>query len=136
MKQLDYIESIFDDDALIIKGSYIRTATKGEMSNLDNKYVKLTRQSKQEYIRKLGYLFRANQFININFAENDLMKAGKGGEVYGIQIKQEYHSSSYGDTGYLFLMVDLNDIEKPIIHIRTWQPDKDPDFGKYGLQHF
>lgn len=136
MKQLDYIESIFDDDALIITGSYIRTATKGEMSNLDNKYVKLTRQSKQEYIRKLGYLFRANQFININFAENDLMKAGKGGEVYGIQIKQEYHSSSYGDTGYLFLMVDLNDIEKPIIHIRTWQPDKDPDFGKYGLQHF
>lgn len=136
LKQIDYIESVFADDALIITGSYVRHATIGEMSAINGKYTKLTKQSKSEYIRKLKYVFMANEYININFADTDLIKAGKGGEIYGIQLKQEYHSTNYGDTGYLFLMVDLNDIEKPIIHVRTWQPEKDPNFGTYGLSDF
>lgn len=136
LKQLDYIESIFDDDALIITGSYVRKPTVAEMQNIVNKSVKYTRHSKTEYIRKLKYIFSANEFINIKFADNRIMKAGRGGEIYGIEIKQEYHSSSYGDTGYLFLMIDLNDTEKPVIHVRTWQPEKDPDFGVYGLRNF
>ena len=65
------------------------------------------------------------------------MKAGGSyGEVYGIQIRQDYYSINYGDTGYLFLFVDLNDPNNPIIKVRTWQPDRDPDFGLYGLGDF
>jgi hypothetical protein len=63
-------------------------------------------------------------------------KAGTGGEIYGIQLKQDYFSASYGDTGYLFVMVDLNDAEHPTIYVRTWQPEKDPDFGIYDISNF
>ncbi len=59
-----------------------------------------------------------------------------GGEVYAIQIKQDYYSTNYGDEGYLFLMVDINDPLNPIIKVRTWQPEKDPNFGIYSPGNF
>jgi hypothetical protein len=61
---------------------------------------------------------------------------GKGGEMYAIQIAQDYYSTHYGDKGYLFLMVDINDLEHPLIKVRTWQPEKDPKFGLYGPGDF
>lgn len=48
----------------------------------------------------------------------------------------DYYSSTYGDKGYLFLMVDINDPENPIIKVRTWQPERDPNFGLYGPGDF
>ena len=33
-------------------------------------------------------------------------------------------------------MLDMNDPEKPLIKIRTWQPEKDPTFGVFGPEHF
>ena len=65
-----------------------------------------------------------------------MRKMNGGGELYAIQIAQDYYSSSYGDKGYLFLMVDINDPENPIIKVCTWQPDKDPNFGLYGPGDF
>ena len=56
-------------------------------------------------------------------------KYGKGMESYAIQIKQDYYSSNYGDSGYLFLYVDMNDPDNPVIKVRTWQPKPDPNFG-------
>lgn len=73
--------------------------------------------------------FQSNQFINIRFADNDVVKMGAGGETYGIQIKQDYYSSNYGDHGYLFLMVDFNDPDNPSIKVRTWQPDRNPNIN-------
>ncbi len=85
-------------------------------------------------MEQLEACFKSNEFINIRFAENDIVKAGKGGEIYGIQIKQDYYSTNYGDTGYLFLMVDLNDPKQPVITVRVWMPERDPDFS--GLPDF
>lgn len=136
LKQLDYIESIFANDALIITGHVVRQATSAEMTNMNLKKVNYTRQTKAQYIKNLSYVFKGNEFVNLKFGESDITKSGKSGEVYGIQIKQDYFSSRYGDTGYLFLMVDLKDIDKPLIHVRTWQPERDPKFGIYGLQNF
>lgn len=138
LKRIDYIESIFDDNAVIVTGKYIQRPS-GVMSDGDiftnNKYVKFTQQSKNDYIRNLKRCFESNEFVNIRFSQNDIIKCGKD-EVYGIQIKQDYYSSNYGDTGYLFLMVDLNKPETPIIKVRTWQPQPDPNFGVIGVSHF
>lgn len=137
LKRLDYLRQVFDDNAVIITGKVV-TRPEGTddagRKYLNNKYVQLTRQSKEQYLRNLERCFESNEFINIRFAENDIVKAGVGGEVYGIQIKQDYYSSNYGDTGYLFLMVDLNDPKQPVIKVRVWQPERDPDFK--GLPNF
>ena len=134
LKRLDYLESVFDDNATIITGHIIKKAPKLAMEgesfiNSNNKLIKYTRQTKSEYMRKLKMCFQSNQFINIRFADNDVVKMGAGGETYGIQIKQDYYSTNYGDHGYLFLMVDFNDPDNPSIKVRTWQPDRNPNIN-------
>jgi hypothetical protein len=131
LKRADYIKSIFDDDAIIIVGHVIKKAQKSAENDkyLDNEMVKHTRLSKQEYIKNVERSFKSNQFINIRFTDNDVKKMGVGADTYGIQIHQDYYSSSYSDTGYLFLMVDLNDIDQPCIKVRTWQPKRDPNIN-------
>lgn len=136
LKRYEYINSIFSDDALIITGSVLKHTVANEGQPMSKQAVKYTRQTKSEYMKKLQHIFRSSEFINLRFADNQVRKSGVGGEIYGIQIKQDYFSSSYGDTGYLFLMVDLNNPKEPVIHVRTWQPEKDPNFGLIDLSHF
>lgn len=141
LKRLDYINTVFDDDAVIIVGNVATrmVANKeddGGMSYMGNKVIKHNRYTKDQYLQQLKRCFASNEFINIRFANNDVIKLGKGGETYAIQISQDYYSSTYGDKGYLFLMVDINNPQKPQIRLRTWQPEKDPNFGLYGPGDF
>ena len=136
LKRLDYIESIFADDALIITGAVVQVKSMVENQYKNNKIIRYNRQSKAQYIKNLRYSFQSKEYINLKFEESEIRKAGKGGDIYGVQIKQNYYSSNYGDTGYLFLMVDLNNPDLPIIHVRTWQPEKNEDGSIYGLSDF
>lgn len=130
LKRLDYINSIFDENAYIIVGHKLQQMQKnigddGGFSVVP-KY-EYAQKSKAEYMRQLEKCFASNEFVNINFSSNDVLKAAYGGDTFGIQIKQDYYSEHYGDQGYLFLFVDLNDADKPVIKIRTWQPERNPD---------
>ena len=136
LKRFNYIEKIFADDALIITGLVTNVSSSADSRFANNKIIKFNRQSKDEYLKKLKYSFASNEYINIRFAENTIRRSGKGINVYGIQIKQDYFSTNYGDTGYLFLLVDLSDTLKPVIHVRTWQPEKNPDGSIYGVGDF
>ena len=131
LKRLEYIRSIFDDDAIIIVGHMTKQAKKGgeNAKYIDNKLVKYTRMDKNTYLNNLEKSFKSNQFINIRFTDNEVKKMGKGGDTFGILIHQDYYSSSYGDTGYLFLMVDLNEVDQPCIKVRTWQPHRDSNIN-------
>lgn len=143
LKRLDYIRSIFDDDAVIITGSIVSRANnkvnmenQAHISQDGNRIIKMNRQTKDEYLKNLARCFEKNEFVNIRFSNNDVIKMGEGGESYAIQIQQDYYSSTYGDKGYLMLMVDINEPTKPLIKLRTWQPEKDPNFGIYGPGDF
>ena len=143
LKRLDYIRSIFDDDAVIITGSIVSRANnkvnmenQAHISQDGNRIIKMNRQTKDEYLKNLKRCFEKNEFVNIRFSNNDVIKMGEGGESYAIQIQQDYYSSTYGDKGYLMLMVDINEPTKPLIKLRTWQPEKDPNFGIYGPGDF
>ena len=138
LKRIDYLRTIFDDDAVIIVGhvasKMIPVAGKEDasVSYRNHKYVRLTQYDKEQYLKHLEACFHSNEFINIRFANNDVRKA-KDGEEYGIQIKQDYYSTNYGDEGYLYIQVDLNDRKEPIIRVRTWQPEPDPTVGLFGM---
>lgn len=136
LKRLDYIESIFSDDALIITGWMTKPKKNPEQNYYENPIVHYNRYDKNEYVKHLSYSFNSKEYINIKFNDNEIRKSGKGGEVYGIQIQQDYFSSNYGDSGYLFLLIDMNDTTEPVIHVRTWQPEKNPDGSIYGIGDF
>ena len=136
LKRLDYLESIFSDDALIITGRVVRRANVENRIQGSAEYVEYNRQTKAEYINNLRYSFGSKEYINIRFSNMEILKMGKGDSIYSIQIKQDYYSSNYGDTGYLFLLVDASDYKRPVIHVRTWQPKPDPEFGIFGPYNF
>lgn len=135
LKRLDYISSIFDDDALIITGRVLKSVpARSEYGT--NRYVRFTRQNKTEYVRNLARVFDSQEYINIQFSDSEVVKLGKGGQLFGIKIRQEYFSTTYSDVGYLFVLVDLTDCRNPVIHVRTWQDSPDRDFGVIGPYHF
>lgn len=139
LERLDYIRTIFDDNAVIIVGKIARVVTSIQPESkltYTRNIIKRTQYTKEQYLKNLERCFASNEYVNIRFANNDVIKAGKGGEIYGIQIKQDYYSTNYGDTGYLFLLVDINDPLAPMIKVRTWQPEPDPIEGLYNIYHF
>ena len=131
LKRLDFIETMFDDDAVIIVGHVVKKASvkrEGDMRIFENQdVVSYVQKTKKEYIDQLRRCFASNQFINIRFANTDVGAVDVGEDTYGIQLRQEYFSSSYGDVGYLYLMVDFLNPDEPVIKIRTWQPERRPD---------
>lgn len=150
LKRLDYIKSIFDEDAYIIVGHKLRKLERqtgdAQGFSIGSQY-EFQRKTKGEYMAQLEKCFKSNEFVNINFTDNDIQKAAFGGNTFGIQIRQDYYSEHYGDQGYLFLFVDLNEADKPIIKIRTWQPERNADitpmipkssrdYGIYGVYSF
>ena len=138
LKRLDYINGIFSQDALIITGSVLKGTGQKEMQPAKPAQVKYTRQTKEQYMKNLEKCFRSNEYINLHFADNIVRRSGTKPDIYGIQIKQDYYSSTYGDTGYLFLLIDFQKPEEPLIHVRTWQPDDDPNVkdGRIGIADF
>lgn len=133
LKRLDYINDIFDDNAVIITGHVVKKPEANKPLEQNQKrivnggeMVEYTKMDKKQYLKKLESCFRSNQFINIKFSDNDVTQMLTDENTFGIQIHQDYFSSSYGDTGYLYLQVDFNDKDNPTIRIRTWQPHRDP----------
>ena len=127
----DYIESIFDDDAVIIVGHVTKKLEKVPgaegMGLAQKEHVSYTQKTKKEYMEQLRRCFASQEFINLRFTDTDVERSGVGGETYALQLRQDYVSQTYGDQGYLFLFVDFNDPDRPLIHIRTWQPERNPD---------
>jgi hypothetical protein len=125
LKRHKYLESIYSDDALIIVGRVVkRTEIPDRMTlKLSEEEAVLTKYDKDTYMKNLAMCFKNNEYIRLRFTETDFTKANNTQNVYGVRVRQEYFSSSYGDVGYLFLLVDLRGT-MPLIHVRAWQPDK------------
>lgn len=125
LKRHKYLESIYSDDALIIVGRVVKkTEIPDRMTlKLSEEEAILTKYDKDTYMKNLAMCFKNNEYIRLRFTETDFTKANNTQNVYGVRVRQEYFSSSYGDVGYLFLLVDLRGT-MPLIHVRAWQPDK------------
>lgn len=131
-KDIETIEKMFSDDALIITGKVIMQK-QGDTQLLSAK-VEYTKQSKQQYIINLKKAFHRNKWIDVKFSQ--IGENGENGRCagitqskidptkYGVRLRQEWKSSNYSDEGYLFLLWEFpEDGGDPIIHVRTWQPE-------------
>jgi hypothetical protein len=137
LKRIDFIDSIFAENALIIVSRVLKSAERIDnvYHSLGDKNLEYIHLSKQNYIERLRNIFRTNEFVNIQFEETNIKKMNDR-KIYGIQLEQHYSSSTYADKGYLFLMIDLRDSSKPRIYVRTWQPTRNEDGSIFGLQDF
>lgn len=143
LKRLDYIRDIFADDAIIIVGNVTKVYTRqrtdnGQMTIKGKNIISTNRYTKDRYLQNLARCFRNNEFINVRFTHSDIQKLEKDSsqDIVCVQLAQDYNSSSYADQGYLFLMIDMSDMNMPFIKVRTWQPEPDPKFGYYNAGDF
>ncbi len=139
-KDIEYLEKAYSDQALIIVGKILKEQEGGgdflQSSTLDEDKVKFIRLSKREYLDRLRQVFQLNSFVSVTFEGLDIKTHSKYPEIYGIQLKQRWRSSSYSDEGYLFVMMDFQEPENPIIHVRAWQPQPFSNGTVVGLGDF
>ncbi len=133
-KDIQTIDQMFSDDALIITGHVTMKRQGGDTNNYGAK-VEYTRQNKQQYLANLRKAFARNKWINVEFSqigehgENTTGCQGITRSVidktkYGVRLHQSWKSSNYSDEGYLFLLWEFPENGgSPIIHVRTWQPE-------------
>ena len=128
-KDIDLLNSVFSDKALIITGKVVKEKPNSDLTRmtLNNKKVVYIKQSKQEYITNLTRVFKNTKYINVKFDEIEVVQHPKYDDVYGVTLKQYWHTSGYSDEGYLFLMIDFRDADNPLIQVRTWQPYKNAE---------
>ena len=120
-KDINFLEQVFSDDALIITGRVI--SRKKDNIALPDKIV-YKKQSKQEYLTNLRRTFANNAYIRVTFDDIKVLRHPVNPHFYGVTLHQGYTSSRYHDEGYLFLLWDFTNENQPQIHVRTWQPDQ------------
>lgn len=126
-KDINLLNKVFSDDALIITGKVVKVNTSNsEFANkfLNAEIIKYQKQTKEEYITKLKSIFKTNSYINVKFDDLDVKRSRKYDVLYGVNMVQTWNTSKYSDEGYLFLLIDFSDEDNPQINIRTWQPTK------------
>lgn len=142
LKDSVYIRNIFADDATIIVGRVVRRRQfidpEQGMSDRGKEIISYNRLTKDQYLKNLRRTFDSNEFINIRFTHNDIqwLEKYENENLFAIQIGQEYRSSSYGDKGYLFLLVDMTNPDAPLIKVRTWQPNEEDISKLYNAGDF
>ena len=132
-KDIKYLEQVFSEDALIITGHVTYTAP-SDYSGLSTAKIEYSKQNKQQYLTNLRRAFARNKWIDVKFSpigENGesggcpgITKSTKDETRFGVRLRQEWRSSNYSDTGYIFLLWEIpEDGSSPTVHVRTWQPE-------------
>jgi hypothetical protein len=120
-KDINFLNQVFSDDALIITGKIITTK---HAEGFTSQKIQYNKQSKEQYIKNLRGVFQRNSYIKVTFDEIEVMRHPVNPNFYGVTLLQGWTSGKYHDDGYLFLLWDFTNESAPQIHVRTWQPDK------------
>ena len=123
LKDMDFLQLIFSDDALIITGKVVKQVKSDiNRQSLNNAKIEYSKQNKKQYLTNLAKVFKANKRINVSFDEIQVVKHPAKDAFYGVTLKQGWSSDRYSDEGYVFLLWDFTNPDAPQIHVRTWQP--------------
>lgn len=120
-KDINFLNQVFSDDALIITGKVIMQK---HAEGFATQKIQYNKQSKEQYIKNLRGVFARNSYIKVTFDEIEVMRHPVNPNFYGVTLLQGWTSGKYHDDGYLFLLWDFTNENAPQIHVRTWQPDR------------
>ena len=130
-KDLATLRQVFSDDALIITGNVVEKYDKE--TGISAASVTYKKQNKEEYLSSLSRAFARNKYIEVKFSQigergiqdecGGITRSKNNPNMYGVTLFQEWKSSRYSDEGYVFLLWDFTDEDRPVIHVRTWQPE-------------
>lgn len=120
-KDINFLNQVFSDDALIITG---RVITQKQPEGFMTQKIRYNKQSKQQYLNNLRRVFKTTKYIHVSFDDIEVMRHPTNPNFYGVTLHQGWTSNTYHDEGYIFLLWDFRNEDAPEIHVRTWQPDR------------
>ena len=120
-KDINFLNQVFSDDALIITG---RVITQKQPEGFMTQKIRYNKQNKQQYLNNLRKVFKTTKYIHVSFDDIEVMRHPTNPNFYGVTLHQGWTSNTYHDEGYIFLLWDFRNEDAPEIHVRTWQPDR------------
>lgn len=141
-KDIKYIEQQFSEQALIIVGNRVESAKQQYViENVQDQQkqvqFRLSKYSKKEYIKRLKeVIFKKNAYLELRFKDIKVKQHPDFPEIYGVHLFQEWRSSTYSDEGYLYLMIDYEDEQRPLIYVRAWQDRLFEDLSTFDHTYF
>jgi len=123
-KDINFLEQIYSEDALIITGKVITQRHRENDRMVTSQKIQYNKQSKQQYITNLRRIFQNARYFKVTFDDIEVMRHPVNANFYGVTLHQGWTNNDYHDEGYLFLLWDFTNENAPQIHVRTWQPDK------------
>lgn len=149
-QDLAYIEDVFSDDAIIITetdivrtdDSYVNAVFRVKSKNEYRHII----ENKSEYLKRLKKVFKDNIAIRLSVANVKIYPHKDYHDLYGLSFLQTWKALDNSsllleddNPGYVFMMIDFKNGDNcPLLHIRTWQPDKHikKDSDIYNLYDF
>ena len=123
-RDLNFLNKIFSDSALIITGTVIETrktdvplAQRGTQKKVIYKI-----KTKKKYLEDLERTFKTKSYINVEF-DSVVISKHSNKDIYGVTVKQAWRTTNYNDDGYVFMLWDFRNPDRPEIRVRTWQPE-------------
>lgn len=123
-KDLNAIDRVFSDDAIIITGTVPMQRNVSSDMQSWREQITYKVQSKPQYLSSLAANFKRNKYIKVTFSDVEVVRHPANPNYYGVTLHQHWKSSTYEDDGYLLLIWEFHDGMDPVIHYRTWQPDR------------
>ena len=117
-KDINFMENVFSDYALIITGKKVR--------RVEGPKVEYNVMNKQQYLDNLRHVFARNNYVNVGVDDIEIVRHGVNPNIYGVTMLLQWNSGAYSDKGWLFSIWDFADEYNPQILIRTWQ----------GMEHY
>jgi hypothetical protein len=140
-RNVEQLGTMFAEQAVIITGRVLRvdeTAKNNfayEANQDQQPNVEYLRETKKEFLERQERLFSTKPDIHLGFSTFNIIRKNNQEGIYGISMRQSYTSTNYSDEGYLFLLIDFNDVE-PKIYVRAWQPKEWSDEALVELGNF
>lgn len=118
-KDINFMENVFSDYALVITGKKVRRA--------ERVCVEYNVMDKEEYLDNLRDKFQRYKYINVQFSDIKIERHGGNPNVYCVTLVQDYRGvaynkkQSYADKGWVVIVWNFEDEFNPKILVRTWQ---------------
>lgn len=126
-RNIEALNKIYCDDALIITGSLVTSSNNEENESKyysqDNK-IEYKLSSLTKYINNLAKVFSKKEDINISIDNISVMMHGAVKNIYGLTFHQKLEAGEFSNEGWAFFMWDFREPGTPVISVRTWQPEQ------------
>ena len=122
-KDIQALDNIYSEDALIITGKVVQRKNLGSDQARMKPEIEYSKMNKVQYMNKLRGIFANNKFIKVKFDDIIVKRHPAKPGFYSVTLHQNWQSSRYSDDGYVFLLWEFKEGRSPVVHVRTWQPD-------------